>query len=157
MKVDVNIYKRLLKAQNGDKDDLDFIQERMLKPLKYVNSVVEEAIILPAIKEKYWDDPSILQYNVMKLDAARRNAHENCISAMDQLNRLCKINDLPPIYPGDINDRYAVADFAIEVVRTFYAENQSRTKNLSNEEFVMNQKEKIKEKDVVTPYLEEER
>lgn len=150
-------YVNLLKAYKDGPDDLEFIQERMIKPLNYVNSVVKEAIDTPALKERYWDDTSLFQYKVMQLDKARRIAHEDCISAVSQLNRLCENHNLPPIFQGDINDRYAVADFAIDVVRTFYESNQSKDKNLTNSEFVLNQKDLIQSKDIITHFLEEER
>ena len=134
-KMNIENYVNLLKAYKDDPEDLKFIQERMIKPLNYVNSVVKEAIDTPALKERYWDDTSLFQYNVMRLDKARRLAHEDCISAVSQLNRLCETQNLSLIFQGDINDRYAVADFAIDAVRTFYESNQSKTRNLVRQYF----------------------
>jgi len=54
-----------------------------------------------------------------ELDRNRKITHDALISGVRLLNRLCMLNDLPPIFEGT-EDRVSVADFAKEVVDEFY-------------------------------------
>lgn len=136
-------YNNLIKACGEDTEMVEFIAGRVKKCLDYVNSVIIEAIDVPRFRLQYSDEPKLLQYEIMELDKMRRECHESAILACKRLNIISEQFGLPPFYPGDINDRYQVADFCIEVVRTFYDSNKSQNKDLSNDEFVLNQHSKI--------------
>ena len=144
----VEKYKNLIKACGDDIDLVKFVGGCMSKYLDYVNSVVLEAIKVPIIREEFKWDSSRLQYEITRLDKARRLSHEAAIDSCNKLNRISVNFGLPPFYEGDAKDRYQVADFAIDVVRAFYAENHSRNKTLSNQEFIDAQKSEIPAKSI---------
>lgn len=123
--------------------------------LNYTNSVITEAIDIPHFRIKYADEPQLLQYEIMELDRIRREYHESAILACKRLNSISEQLGLPPFYEGDINDRYQIADFAIDVVRALYEDNKSVDKTLTNDEYIMNKKATVPTKKLV--FAEEER
>lgn len=141
--MDTTVYKKLVESCKDAPEMLDFISDQMRIYLEYVNSVVIESIQMPILRQKYMGEPQILQYEIMDLDKIRRSCHEMAIDACNKLNRISEVQGLPPFYPGDPNDRYAVADFAIDIVRTFYDENRSKNKDLSNDEYITAQVSRI--------------
>ena len=114
--------------------------------VEYVNIVVIEGINLPKLKEQLKMGLSVedYQFEVKSMDTKRRICHEAAIDACSKLNRACQRFGLEPFYKGDTSDRYYVADFAIEFVRAVYDENRSFNRNLSNDEFIMQQTNEIK-------------
>ena len=141
--MDTTIYNNLIESCKGDPELLEFISDQMTSYLDYVNSVVNESIQIPILRQKYMGEPQILQYEIMDLDKTRRTCHEAAIASCVKLNRISESQGLPPFYDGDINDRYQVADFAIDVVRSFYDKNSSRTRELNNDEYMMTQEQRI--------------
>lgn len=66
-------------------------------------------------------DGEALRDTVESVDRARRMAHEAAISRTTGLNRMCAMSGLEPIFKGSVDDRYQVADFAMEVVQMLFA------------------------------------
>ena len=66
-------------------------------------------------------DGEELRDTVERIDRTRRFAHEAAISKTSGLNRMCAMSGIDPIFNGNTEDRYQVADFAMEVVQTLFA------------------------------------
>ena len=54
-------------------------------------------------------------------DRNRTSCHDALIAATRALNRYLKLLGMEPFYPGDEQDRYAVAAFAGEVLQEIYS------------------------------------
>ena len=139
------ILKELYK-NSEDFDEMKFYSDTAEAYVEYVNIVVIEGINLPKLKEQLKMGLSVedYQFEVKSMDTKRRICHEAAIDACSKLNRACQRFGLEPFYKGDTSDRYAVADFAIEFVRAVYDENRSFNRNLSNDEFIMQQTNEFK-------------
>ena len=61
-----------------------------------------------------------LREDLEKCDQDRHNAHERAIMGVKRLNRFAAMKGLSPIYEGDINNRYEIADFCSEVVNEYF-------------------------------------
>lgn len=58
---------------------------------------------------------------VAQCDQRRRNEHEAAIARAKYINRLANAYKVGNLFLGDPEDRYAVADFCLEVVNTIFA------------------------------------
>ena len=77
--------------------------------LDYAARVNEQQIALPVLYKTH--EGAELQNEVMRLDTARRAAHNNAIASLAALNRLCQALGVPPFADVDTADRRAVAGF----------------------------------------------
>jgi len=71
-------------------------------------------LLSPSFNSDY--DRTEAAARIAELDKNRSSAHENAIRAVAKLNRLCDASDLPLFYPGDVDNRYQIADFAMNFV-----------------------------------------
>lgn len=104
----------LVKATEKDEDMLSVIEDQMNNLASYVNAVYAMEVQIQTLRfrlegEEYRDA-------VTALDKRRRNAHEAAIAGCSILNRMAKMVNAEDMYDGDLDDRYAVADFCIKVV-----------------------------------------
>ena len=129
----VKKFENLINALPDDPEILEFIEDQMNYFPKYVNSVVAMQIHTNTYSNKTKDDNYLAKLKT--LDETRRMIHESTISACNILNRQCKINNVELICDIDTSDRYAVADFAAEMVKEFF-DNDRRYRNLSPRELV---------------------
>lgn len=116
-------YEKLLKAV--DAEDQEFIYDYMNAFRKYVNAVVKMEIRIPLIRFRL--EAEELQYEIMQMDADRRRCHEAAIDACNILNRFSERLGLEPFFEGDTKDRYAVADFCLEVCQELFMAGQKKT------------------------------
>ena len=102
----------------SDPEDLEAIELRGDTLARYVDRVAyidRNAAIWPATM-----DPEDCRQKLMDLDRERRNLHNHCLAAVKGLNSMAVAKRLPPLFDGDVDDRYAVADFAGEFVNRCY-------------------------------------
>lgn len=116
-------YETLLKT--ADVDDQEFIYDYMNAFRKYVNAVIRMEIRIPLIRMRM--EPEDFQYEVMQMDNDRRRCHEAAIDACNILNRFSEKLGLPAFFEGDTTDRYAVADFCMEVCQELFMAGQHKT------------------------------
>ena len=114
-------YEALISAWSVDPEDadvLDMIKENMSKLNKYVEQVYEMETSIKLLSFRY--EGQEFRDRVETLDRNRRYAHERAIVAVTQLNRWATMMKVEPMFTGDIEDRYQVADFCMEVVKEFF-------------------------------------
>lgn len=118
------LYKTMLENAKDDEDKelMEFIVDQIEVFRKYVNSVVEMEIRIPL--ERFRMETEDLQRFIERLDTNRRNIHERAIDSCRILNRLCDTMGLEAFYPGDLEDRYQVADFCLEIVSELFRDGQ---------------------------------
>ena len=112
----------LLKYYANDNDIIEYIKDALKSFRDYVNIVVESEQLLPIIFEKY--DVLNGQEEVMRLDKARRMAHNVAISNVKLLNKFSLEMNKSLIYEGVIDDehRYEIGNFIGDVVFAYYHE-----------------------------------
>lgn len=108
----------LVEAYSDDDMVLDMIASNMNNLGNYVDSVYSMEYRIPILRARL--DAVDFQDAVMDLDRGRRNAHEAAISSVKILNRVAGKAGLPPLYDGDVENRYQVADFCMEVVKELF-------------------------------------
>ena len=118
--------QKLINSFKGDDAVLDILKSDISSLGDYVNSVYLMKATLPIIRFKY--EGKDLRYHVEKLDHRRRDHHERVIVAVKRINRFAKIANLDPIYDGNEDDRYAIAEFCSECVNTYF-ENRTCARN----------------------------
>lgn len=114
-------YVALVNAWASEEDGqevVDLIVDRMNKLGAYVESVYTMEVTLPSLRFRYEGEE--YRDKVMALDSRRRSAHEAAIAAVAQLTRWAKAVGVDPMFVGDLDDRYAIADFCMEAVKTFF-------------------------------------
>lgn len=116
-------YETLLKT--ADVEDQEFIYDYMNAFRKYVNAVIRMGIRLPLIRMRKM--PEDFQYESMQMDFERKLFHEAAIDACNILNRFSEQLGLPVFFEGDTTDRYAVADFCMEVCQELFMEGQRKS------------------------------
>lgn len=118
-----NKFVALVDAYRNDEMALELIENNMDSLNAYVTAVYAMEVQLQTLRfrlegEEYRDA-------VMTIDRRRRNAHEAAIASCSVLNRIAAMEGVAPIYDGDLNDRYQVADFCIAIVEELF---KGRTK-----------------------------
>ena len=88
----------------GDDDDKDNLKYICHKCLEYVNSVHAHQKALEIIRFRYDAD-----------EMNRHVIHEVAISNCNVLNRLAAFYGIGKIFTGNVNNRFEVADFCLEV------------------------------------------
>lgn len=112
----LDILFKVAGSYEGDSVAVSLINDIFDRSVKYIQTVVahESARRLYANTEyeqrKYIND----------LDQMRHTAHDALIAAVAATNRLCASKSLDPIFPGDIEDRAAVGDFALQIVNDLF-------------------------------------
>ena len=105
-----------------DPDVIELVNDTMDACGVYVELVNrhESAVIIA----RYRMEPREYREHVADLDNRRHTAHENLISQIKMLNRICAGKGLEPFYPGDTGDRYSIADYAKGIVDEIFRDRQ---------------------------------
>ena len=112
-------FQALVSACKDDTDMLDIISSDMLALSSYVDAVYMMEISIPLILARYEGEE--VRDRIQELDRRRRMKHERAITAVKRLNRFAEMEQVSPIFAGDMSDRYAVADFCQACVNEFFS------------------------------------
>lgn len=102
-------FLNLVNACKNDSEMLEIIESDMKALGEYVYAVHMMETSLPIIHINY--DGQELRNRVEKLDRNRRDHHDRAIMGVKRLNRFAEMEGVEKIFTGDIEDRYAIADF----------------------------------------------
>lgn len=120
MKNVVKNFKALVNAWADDEEVLELIEDNMNAFPTYVSSVYNMEYHIQMVRIRYKGEPEKIQDITMTLDSQRRMAHESAIRAVTQLCRWATIKGVDPIYHGNLEDRYEIADFCRDIVLHFF-------------------------------------
>ena len=120
MKNVVKNFKELVNAWVDDEDVLELIENNMNSFPTYVSSVYNMEYHIQMVRIRYKGEPEKIQDITMTLDRQRRMAHEAAIRSVTQLCRWATMKGVEPIYHGDLEDRYEIADFCRNIVLHFF-------------------------------------
>lgn len=112
----------LVEAVKDDQELLEFVGVKMNAFLDYVDAVVNMEVMQPIIYARY--EGQDIRDRIQELDSKRRSKHEVAIAAAAQITRLSEKYHVTPMFNGDVEDRYQVADFCMEMVSEFFGEGQ---------------------------------
>lgn len=122
-----NLMKTVKDTEYGE-DDLDFIESRMKTFTDYVGHVAwmetrMQRLRIEGIKGQEYRD------EVQHLDSLRRSKHDVAIDAINQLNRMSKMNGLEPFYEGDMDNmhRSDIGDAIGDIVNEYFQGRDGRT------------------------------
>ncbi len=101
-----------------DSECLDIMEELIESASDYVRRV--NVLEIGLMVGRYNKEGSEYREYIEKLDKQRSNAHNALISNVKIINRLCRKNNLPPIYRGNEDERIEVAEFAQKVVEELF-------------------------------------
>lgn len=104
----------LVKAVNEDEDLLSAVEDQMNNFVHYVDAVYTMEVQIQTLRFRL--EGAEYREAVTTLDNRRRTAHEAAISGCAILNRVSKMVGTETMYDGDLDDRYAVADFCMKIV-----------------------------------------
>lgn len=107
----------------GDPEVLEFIQGCMERMQDYVNAVYMQQVSIPIVMARYEGEEQ--RWRIEEYDKSRRYAHDSAIAAVAQLNRLAGSVSVEPMFKGDPDDRYEVADFCEKAVTEFFDAGQA--------------------------------
>ena len=116
-------FEALTKAFADDVEMLSYISDNMNRIVGYVKACVIMEYQMPIIHARY--DGDVVREKIMDLDMTRRIKHDAAIAATSQLTRWAKMVNVEPVFDGDLEDRYAIADFCLEVVKSFFESSQN--------------------------------
>ncbi|NMM64692.1 DUF3232 domain-containing protein [Clostridium sp. P21] len=106
-------------SKSEDCECLDMMEELVDSASDYLRRV--NVLEIGIMVGKYNKEGTEYREYIKKLDKQRSNAHNNLISNVKIINRLCRKNDLVPIYQGNEDDRIEVAEFAQKVVDELFS------------------------------------
>lgn len=113
-------FKKLVEAWSDDEDALVYIEKDMNAFANYVQAVYTMETKLVLAQSLYNHDIEKLSQIRYNLDSQRRNCHELAISAIKQLCIFANVKNVEPLYNGNLEDRYEIADFCRKVVLHFF-------------------------------------
>lgn len=114
----INEFIRVI-SKTEDCQCLDMMEELIDSAGDYLRRV--NVLEIGIMVGKYSKEDNEYREYIEKLDKQRSNAHDNLISNVKIINRLCRINNLPPMYQGNEEDRVEVAEFAQKVVDELFS------------------------------------
>lgn len=120
----LTIVDKINKINEVYKDDeliIEMLNDTINDASKYVDVVTRNEALIKTLRFKL--EGYDFRIRVQELDDLRRRTHNGLIANLKSLNRLLvtdKKNDLL-LFEGDINDRYQVADWAMEAVNNIFA------------------------------------
>lgn len=120
-------FLNLVNACKNDSEMLEIIESDMKALGEYVYAVHMMETSLPIIHINY--DGQELRSRVEKLDRNRRDHHDRAIMGVKRLNRFAEMEGVEKIFTGDVNDRYAIADFCRDTTVEMFDDRTGR--NLS--------------------------
>jgi succinate dehydrogenase/fumarate reductase-like Fe-S protein len=105
----------VLKLQMND--EVELVRDMIINCGAYIQkvNVLEAQVITRAV-----DNPEDYRQLVSEMDKQRSTAHNALISSVAIINRLCKTVDMPPLFPGNIDNRIEVAEFAMKLVNEMF-------------------------------------
>lgn len=100
-------------SKTNDIDCLGLIDDLIEAAAEYIKrvNVLEAALITAKISK----EPEEYREYVQRLDKSRSSAHNNLISNVKIVNRLCRSNNVPVIFEGNEEMRIEIAEFALEL------------------------------------------
>lgn len=125
-------FLNLVKACKNDRDMLDIIESDMRALGEYVYAVHIMETSLPIIRVNYAGQE--LRDRVEKLDHNRRAHHERAIMGVKRLNRFAEMEGIENIFTGDVNDRYAIADFCRDTTIEMFDDRTGRSLSVTHPE-----------------------
>lgn len=120
-------FLNLVNVCKSDRDMLDIIESDIRALGEYVYAVHMMETALPIIRINY--EGQELRDRIEKLDHNRRAHHERAIIGVKRLNRFAEMEGVEKIFTGDVEDRYAIADFCRDVTVEMFDDRTGR--NLS--------------------------
>lgn len=125
-------FLNLVNACKNDRDMLDIIESDMRALGEYVYAVHMMETALPIIRINY--EGQELRDRIEKLDHNRRAHHERAIVGVKRLNRFAEMEGVEKIFSGDINDRYAIADFCMDATVEMFDDRTGRNLSMAHPE-----------------------
>lgn len=119
----LTIVDKINKINEVYKDDeliIEMLNDTINDASKYVDVVTRNEALIKTLRFRL--EGYDFRIRVQELDELRRRTHNGLIANLKSLNRLLvtdKKNDLL-LFEGDINDRYQVADWAMEAVNNIF-------------------------------------
>ena len=119
----LTIVYKINKINEVYKDDeliIEMLNDTINDASKYVDVVTRNEALIKTLRFRL--EGYDFRIRVQELDELRRRTHNGLIANLKSLNRLLvtdKKNDLL-LFEGDINDRYQVADWAMEAVNNIF-------------------------------------
>lgn len=113
--------QNLVHIVKDDPEDLEFIEERMNAFTGYVSYVVHMEFRMSVLNARGIGGEEWRE-EVQSMDECRKNKHDVCISAINQLNRMCSAYDLEPFYEKPVDDahRTQIGDDIGEIVNEYF-------------------------------------
>jgi hypothetical protein len=111
----------LLAKIKNDPDQVSLVRDMIDSCANYVDTVVNMENMINIYRFRT-EDPAELRVMIQRLDQTRRIVHNAVISNVRIVDRLCRINNVEPVFGGLDEDRLAVAEFAKQVVDEFFEE-----------------------------------
>lgn len=106
-------------SETNDSECLDLMEDLISSASDYVRRV--NVLEIGIMVGKYNKEGDEYREYIEKLDKLRSSAHNSLITNVKIINRLCRNNNLPPIYDGDEEERIQVAEFAKQVVEELFS------------------------------------
>lgn len=99
-------------------DCITYVEDIINGCSHYVDRVTQmESAICTA---KFVMEPDDYRTYISNLDKSRKIAHDGVVVNMAILNKYCRLADVEPIYKGDLDNRYEVAEFAMVIVKAYF-------------------------------------
>lgn len=115
----ISLLAQAVGNMDEDTDDmLDIISSDLRSACNYVESVYNMEYSIPIVRMRYEGQDMI--DHIEALDSGRRHAHERAMMGVKRLNRFSRMFNLPDFYVGDENDRNAVGDFCMVLVKELF-------------------------------------
>ncbi len=109
-----------LKDIDVSKDCIAYVEDIIKTCGTYVEKVTQmEAAIATA---RFIMEPEDYRTYISNLDKTRKIAHDGIMANFAILNRYCRLAEVPPIFKGDLNDRYKAAEYAMDIVQAYFKE-----------------------------------
>lgn len=106
-------------SESDDRECLDLMEDLIASASDYERRV--NVLEIGLMVGKYNKEGSEYREYIEKLDKLRSNAHNSVITNVKIINRLCRNNNLEPIYSGNEEDRIEVVGFAQQVVEELFS------------------------------------
>lgn len=103
--------------KSGDSDYIEILDDICQKCLDYMNSVEAHSKAIELIRFRY--DADELKDRIREADLHRHIIHETAISNCNLLNRLADTFHIGKVFTGNVENRFEVADFCMEVYQNF--------------------------------------
>lgn len=96
----------------------DFIIEAVADAVesftKYVQTVDQTETLINIASVRYEGEE--YREMIMRYDRMRKDRHEEALANVAMLNRIAAKYNINDVFIGDVGDRYAVADFCLDIV-----------------------------------------